>query len=106
MYFYFIFILHYFNVTLLFYIIVRYLPHTLIMAAALSLQEVFMMPNFMKGDSSLLSLVSSTQKARVWFDRGCFSDTVASVRVSFFTSFFITLFYYFSVFIFDSMRYI
>lgn len=44
------------------------------MAAALSLQEVFMMPNFMKGDTSLLSLVSSTQKARLWFDRGCFSD--------------------------------
>jgi hypothetical protein len=52
------------------------------MAAALSLQEVFMMPNFMKGDTSLLSLVSSTQKARLWFDRGCFSDSVASVRVS------------------------
>lgn len=83
--------LHFNPYTLTFLI---YLPHTVIMASALSLQEVYLNPNFLRSDYGLFAIVSKTQKARVKFDAGNFSDSIASVRVSLVT--FPSLFYYYS----------
>jgi hypothetical protein len=64
----------------------RYLPHTIVIATAISLPDVFIKPNIFQGDLQFMNGVRTTQQSRMKFDTGTFSDCMASIRISFSTS--------------------